>query len=222
MSTGTKSSFPCTNFLETDAIFLEFANDLDNLAGGSSSVDDNSESTSQPSATPTTKRHVQSRLLELECYVAANGQVLMTITADAEKPISPHIHRSLQLGDRRADIDRQYIEVNLQRFFVLNFNDQAMNRGDCHRHFKKYNNSEEARAIHQTYWWDKMRIDTSSVITTNNHEQTIITGGQSRFYNDNMSSLSKEESQLIMWSCYGKHTFKIGRSCPRLWKMRMY
>ncbi|TYJ96611.1 gamma-aminobutyrate transaminase POP2 [Cucumis melo var. makuwa] len=133
-SLGTKSSFPCTNFLETDAIFLEFANDLDNLAGGSSSVDDNSESTSQPSATPTTKRHVQSRLLELECYVAANGQ---------------------------ADIDRQYIEVNLQRFFVLNFNDQAMNR-----HFKKYNNSEEARAIHQTYWWDKMRIDTSSVITT--------------------------------------------------------
>ncbi|KAA0044951.1 gamma-aminobutyrate transaminase POP2 [Cucumis melo var. makuwa] len=34
-------SFPRTNFLEMDAMFLEFANDLDNLAGGSSSVGDN-------------------------------------------------------------------------------------------------------------------------------------------------------------------------------------
>ncbi|KAA0048670.1 CACTA en-spm transposon protein [Cucumis melo var. makuwa] len=35
-------SFPCTNFLETDAMFLKFADDLDNLAGGSSSVGSNS------------------------------------------------------------------------------------------------------------------------------------------------------------------------------------
>ncbi|KAA0065343.1 CACTA en-spm transposon protein [Cucumis melo var. makuwa] len=151
----TMSSFPCTNFLETDAIFLEFVDDLDNLAGGSSSVDDNSESTSQPSATPTTKRHAQSRLLELERYVAANGQVLMTITPDAEKPISPYIHRSLQLGDMRVCSLSIKCLAPIKSF-----------RGDCHRHFKKYNNSEEARAIHQTYWWDKMRIDTSSVITT--------------------------------------------------------
>ena len=41
MSTGTMSSFPRTNFLETDAMFLEFEDNLDNLAGGSSSVDDN-------------------------------------------------------------------------------------------------------------------------------------------------------------------------------------
>ncbi|TYK25893.1 gamma-aminobutyrate transaminase POP2 [Cucumis melo var. makuwa] len=34
-------SFPRTNFLETDAMFLEFADDLDNLVGGSLFVDDN-------------------------------------------------------------------------------------------------------------------------------------------------------------------------------------
>ncbi|KAA0032530.1 gamma-aminobutyrate transaminase POP2 [Cucumis melo var. makuwa] len=67
----TMSSFPRTNFFEMDAIFLEFADDLDNLARGSSSVDDNSDesnngSSSQPSATSTTRRRVQSRLLELE------------------------------------------------------------------------------------------------------------------------------------------------------------
>ena len=37
----TMSSFP-SGFNETDVMFLEFFEDLDNLAGGSSSVDDNS------------------------------------------------------------------------------------------------------------------------------------------------------------------------------------
>ncbi|TYK16299.1 gamma-aminobutyrate transaminase POP2 [Cucumis melo var. makuwa] len=42
-ASGTSTmSFPRTNFLETDAMSLEFADDLDNLAGGSSSVGDNS------------------------------------------------------------------------------------------------------------------------------------------------------------------------------------
>ncbi|KAA0045129.1 CACTA en-spm transposon protein [Cucumis melo var. makuwa] len=57
------------------------------------------------------------------------------------------IRRSLQPGDRR-------------RFFVLDLNDQAMNRfvehqmlttfkefqADCHKHFKKYSGPEEAHA----------------------------------------------------------------------------
>ncbi|KAA0047059.1 gamma-aminobutyrate transaminase POP2 [Cucumis melo var. makuwa] len=34
-------SYPHNNFLETNVMFLEFADDLDNLAGGSSSVGDN-------------------------------------------------------------------------------------------------------------------------------------------------------------------------------------
>ena len=41
MSTGTMSLFPC-GFYEMDAIVLEFAEDLDNLAGGSSSTGNNS------------------------------------------------------------------------------------------------------------------------------------------------------------------------------------
>ncbi|KAA0053195.1 CACTA en-spm transposon protein [Cucumis melo var. makuwa] len=64
---------------------------------------------------------------------------------------------------RWADVGREYIEVvkgALQRFFVLDFNDQAMNRfvehqmltsfkefrGNCHRHFKKYSDPKQARA----------------------------------------------------------------------------
>ena len=40
MFTGTMSLFPC-DFDEADAMFLKFAEDLDNLAGRSSSVGDN-------------------------------------------------------------------------------------------------------------------------------------------------------------------------------------
>ncbi|KAA0064029.1 gamma-aminobutyrate transaminase POP2 [Cucumis melo var. makuwa] len=69
---GTMSSFS-RGFDETDAMFLEFAEDLDNLARGLSLVGDNSTGTSQPSATPTPKRRTQSRHLEFEHYVAANG-----------------------------------------------------------------------------------------------------------------------------------------------------
>uniref|UniRef100_A0A9I9EHF8 CACTA en-spm transposon protein n=1 Tax=Cucumis melo TaxID=3656 RepID=A0A9I9EHF8_CUCME len=86
----------------------------------------------------------------------------MTIAPGAEKPISPHAVRFSQaIG--WTDVGREYIEVvkgDLQRFFVLDFNDQAMNRfvehqmlttfkefrADCHKHFKKYSDPEEARA----------------------------------------------------------------------------
>ncbi|KAA0043440.1 uncharacterized protein E6C27_scaffold1639G00520 [Cucumis melo var. makuwa] len=96
-------------------------------------------------------------------------------TRGAEKPISPHVVRFSQaIGVcvrktfsvcclKWANVGREYIKVvkgDLQRFFVLDFNDQAMNRFiehqmlstfkefrvDCHRHFKKYNDPEEARA----------------------------------------------------------------------------
>ncbi|KAA0042203.1 CACTA en-spm transposon protein [Cucumis melo var. makuwa] len=141
--------------METDDMFLQFEDDLDNnIAGGSSSVGDNTESSSQQ-ATPTPRRRAQSRLLELERHVAINGRIPMTIAPGAEKPISPHAVRFSQAIE--------YIEVvkgDLQRLFVLDFNDQAMNRfvehqmlttfkefqADCHRHFKKYSDPEEARA----------------------------------------------------------------------------
>ncbi|KAA0042998.1 CACTA en-spm transposon protein [Cucumis melo var. makuwa] len=75
--TGTMSPFS-SDFIETDAMFLEFANDLDNPVGGSSLVSNNYG------------RRVQSRLLEMECYVAANGWIMMTIAPDTEKPIFSH------------------------------------------------------------------------------------------------------------------------------------
>ncbi|KAA0056757.1 CACTA en-spm transposon protein [Cucumis melo var. makuwa] len=82
----TMSSFSRA-FLEMS---LEFVEDLDNPAEGSSSVGDNSGS-SQPFMTPTPKRRAQSRLLELELYVVADERILMTITLGAEKPMSPHV-----------------------------------------------------------------------------------------------------------------------------------
>uniref|UniRef100_A0A9I9E2P7 CACTA en-spm transposon protein n=1 Tax=Cucumis melo TaxID=3656 RepID=A0A9I9E2P7_CUCME len=105
--------------METDDMFLQFEEDLDNIAGGSSSVGDNTE------------RHV-----------AINGRIPMTIAPGAEKPISPHAVRFSQaIGVcvrktfpvrclKWTDVGREYIEVvkgDLQRLFVLDFNDQAMN-----------------------------------------------------------------------------------------------
>ncbi|KAA0065518.1 CACTA en-spm transposon protein [Cucumis melo var. makuwa] len=161
VSRGVIMSYRRSNFMETDDMFLQFEEDLDNIAGGSSSVGDNTGSSSQQT-TPTPRRRAQSRLLELKRHVAINGRILMTIAPGAEKPISPHAVRFSQaIG--WADVGREYIEVvkgDLQRLFVLDFNDQAMNRfvehqmfttfkefrTDCHRHFKKYSDSEEARA----------------------------------------------------------------------------
>ncbi|TYK11881.1 CACTA en-spm transposon protein [Cucumis melo var. makuwa] len=128
-------------------MFLQLEDDLDNnIAGGSSSVGDNTESSSQQ-ATPTPRRRAQSRLLELERHVTINGRIPMTIAPGTEKPISPHAVRFSQA-------------IGVCRLFVLDFNDQAMNRfvehqmlttfkefrADCHRHFKKYSDPEEARA----------------------------------------------------------------------------
>ncbi|TYK29077.1 CACTA en-spm transposon protein [Cucumis melo var. makuwa] len=168
-------SYRRSNFMETDDMFLQSEDDLDNIAGGSSSVGNNTAGFSSQQVTLTPNRRAQSRLLELECHVAINGRILMTIAPEAEKPISPYVVCFSQaIGVcvritfpvhclKWADVGREYIEVvkgDLQRLFVLDFNDQAMNRfvehqmlmtfkefrADCHRHFKEYNDPEEARA----------------------------------------------------------------------------
>ncbi|KAA0045075.1 CACTA en-spm transposon protein [Cucumis melo var. makuwa] len=128
--------------METDNMFLQFEDDLDNIAGGSSSVGDNTAGSSSQQTTSTPRRRAQSRLLELERIVAINGRIPMTIAPGAEKPISPHAVRFSQVIDvcvrktfpvrclKWADVGREYIEVvkdDLQRLFVLDFNDQAMN-----------------------------------------------------------------------------------------------
>ncbi|KAA0060291.1 CACTA en-spm transposon protein [Cucumis melo var. makuwa] len=143
----TMSSFP-SSFDETDVMFLEFAKDLNNPTGWSSSVDDNSD--------------------------------------ESNEPISPHVVRFSQaIGVcvrktfpvhclRWANIGGEYIEVikgDLQCFFVLDFKDQAMNRS----------NHETTRLL-----------DRSNL--------TIIAAGQSRFYNENTSSLSNENQMLELQS----------------------
>ncbi|TYK04082.1 CACTA en-spm transposon protein [Cucumis melo var. makuwa] len=148
---GTISSFS-SGFNEKDAMFREFIKDLNNTIGGSSSVGDN-----------------------LEHYVHANRRIPMSIDSGVEKRISPHVVRlSLAINMcvrktfpfyylRWADLEKEYIKVvkgDLQSFFVLDFNDQTMNRfvehqmlttfkkfmGHCHRHFRKYSDPEEASA----------------------------------------------------------------------------
>ncbi|KAA0065615.1 wall-associated receptor kinase-like 10 [Cucumis melo var. makuwa] len=114
-----------------------------------------------------------SRLLELDFYVHANGRISMSIAPGAEEPILPHVVRFSQTIDmcvkktflvcclRWAYVRREYIEVvkgDLQRFLFLIstitmdrfVENQVLNtfkefRGDCYRHFKKYD-PEEARA----------------------------------------------------------------------------
>ncbi|TYK26515.1 CACTA en-spm transposon protein [Cucumis melo var. makuwa] len=142
-----------SSFDKTDAMFLEFTKDLNNPAGGSLLVGDHSN---------------------LELYIHANEWIPMSIAPGTEKPISSHVVFLSQAIEvcvqktfsvhclRWTNIGREYIEVvkgDLQRLFMLDFNDQTMNRfiehqmlntvkefrGDYHRHFKKYSDSEEAR-----------------------------------------------------------------------------
>ncbi|KAA0044918.1 CACTA en-spm transposon protein [Cucumis melo var. makuwa] len=160
------SSYPHNNFLETNAMFLEFADNLDNLTEGSSLMGENS----------------------------ASGHIQMMIAPGAENSIFSYVVRFSQ------------------QFFVFDFNDQAMNRfvkhqmlstfkefwGDYHRHFKKYDDPEEEQSRA-----NKAARQKSSL--------TIIAARQSRFYNNSMSSLSKEGSRSIVRSCFRKHTFNLGQ-----------
>ncbi|KAL0537365.1 hypothetical protein IC582_026343 [Cucumis melo] len=103
-------------------MFFEFAEDLDILVGGWSLVGNNS-GTFQPSGTPTPRRCAQSRLLELERYVAANVQIPTTIVSGVDKPIFPHaVCFSQAIGVcvrntffvrclKWTNVGREYIEV---------------------------------------------------------------------------------------------------------------
>ncbi|KAA0049567.1 CACTA en-spm transposon protein [Cucumis melo var. makuwa] len=146
MSTSTMSSFS-SDFEEIDMMFLEFDKDLNNTTEGSSSVGDNLVKTTQPSPTP--MRHAQSLLLEFERYVHANGWIPMSI---APRRRSPFRHTLFSSAKPLAC-----------HFFMLDFNDQAMNRSNHRR---------------------TSLLDKSSL--------TIMATGLSHFYNDNTTSLSNE------------------------------
>ncbi|KAA0037461.1 CACTA en-spm transposon protein [Cucumis melo var. makuwa] len=142
--------------METNDMFLQFEDDLDNLAGGSSSVGDNTAGSSSQQTTPTPRRRAQSRLLELKRHVAINGRIPMTIAPGAEKPISPHAVRFSQAISvcvrkifpvrclKLADVGREYIEVVKGDLQMLTTFKEFWT--DCHRYFKKYSDPEEARA----------------------------------------------------------------------------
>ncbi|KAA0038852.1 CACTA en-spm transposon protein [Cucumis melo var. makuwa] len=101
--------------METDDMFLQFEDDLDNIAGGSSSVGDN------------------------------------------------------------TNVRREYIEVvkgDLQRLFVLDFNDQAMNRFVEHQMLTTFISAVHSRSNHgRTRLLDRINL-------------TIIVAGPSCFYNN--------------------------------------
>ncbi|KAA0060196.1 CACTA en-spm transposon protein [Cucumis melo var. makuwa] len=116
----------------------------------------NSASTFQPSVTPTPRRHAQSRLLELEHYVAGNRRILMTIAPGAEKPIFPHIVCfSQKIGTclrktflvcclKWADVGKECIELIKANLQMLSTFKEF--QSDCHRHFKNCSDPKEAHA----------------------------------------------------------------------------
>ncbi|KAA0036833.1 NBS-LRR type resistance protein [Cucumis melo var. makuwa] len=201
-------------------MFLQFEDDLDNITGESSSVGDNTGSSSQQT-TPTPRRRAQSRLLELERHVVINGRIPMTIAPGAEKPISPQAVRFSQaIGLLSIRCSRPLKSSGLT---VIDISKSIATR-------------RRLVPTHQTHWLDVMRIGTSSttiisaVHSRSNHGRTrlldrssltIIVEGPSRFYNDSMSSLKEEGSRSIVWNCSGKHTFELGHSCRRPPRMRI-
>ncbi|KAA0054014.1 CACTA en-spm transposon protein [Cucumis melo var. makuwa] len=136
LSHASIMSYQHNNFLEMDAMFFKFDEDLDNLAEGSSSLGDN----------------------------VVNGCILMTIAPGAKKPISPYVVRFSQaIGMcvqktfpirclKWADVGREYIEVVKGDLQVIKYDEHQMLitfkefQADCHRHFKKYSDPKEARA----------------------------------------------------------------------------
>ncbi|KAA0061130.1 CACTA en-spm transposon protein [Cucumis melo var. makuwa] len=114
------SSYPRNNFMETDAMFLKSEDNLDNIAGGSSFVDENTGE-SKNFLHFNLRRRAQYRLLELECHVAINGRIPMAIAPEAEKPIFPHAVRFSQaIGVRTKLLDRGNLTIivgGLSRFY---------------------------------------------------------------------------------------------------------
>ncbi|KAA0058444.1 CACTA en-spm transposon protein [Cucumis melo var. makuwa] len=142
------STYPRHNFLEMDAMFLEFEDELDNLAGGSSSVGDN----------------------------AIHRRISMKIAPGAEKPISPHVVRIT--ARRYACAYKKYFPsaalsgrtlaqntLRTSRATSRVVKHQMLNtfkefQDNCHRHFKKYSDPEEARTnlpnILEQSWTNKV------------------------------------------------------------------
>ncbi|KAA0061328.1 NBS-LRR type resistance protein [Cucumis melo var. makuwa] len=178
----------------------------------------------RPSLPPSTAVYIKSRFLEFKRHITVNGRIPLTIAPGAEKPIFSHaVHFSQAISVwvqktflvcclKWVDIGKEYIEIIKGDLQMLTTFKEFWS--DCHRHFKKYSDPKEARLTHQTSNHERTRLlDRSNL--------TIIATGQSRFYNDSMSSLRKKESRSTVWSCFGKLTFEPGRSYHRSHRMRI-
>ncbi|KAA0036806.1 CACTA en-spm transposon protein [Cucumis melo var. makuwa] len=108
----------------------------------------------EPQPFPSLRRHQQSRNLELERYVHKHGKIPITSTLGVEKPISSHVVRFRNTIDlcvkdtfpvhclKWSSALYRFVEHQVLTSF-------KEFRGDCHRHFKKYNDLEQ----------EKLRID---------------------------------------------------------------
>ncbi|TYK01073.1 CACTA en-spm transposon protein [Cucumis melo var. makuwa] len=131
-----------------------------------------------------------------------------------------------------VDVGREYIEVvkgDLQRLFVLDFNDQVMNRfvehqmlttfkefrANCHKHFKKYSDPKEARANPPN------ALVAISAVHSRQKQPYNHSSGSKSFLQRQYELLREKESRSIVWSCSGKDTFGLGRSCRRASRMRI-
>ncbi|KAA0048542.1 CACTA en-spm transposon protein [Cucumis melo var. makuwa] len=117
----TMSSFR-RDFDETNAMFLEFAEDLDNLVGGLSSVGDNSTCIFQSSASPTPRRRAQSQLFELERYIAANGDPSLRLhkTISTNSSMTSCLQSTVQLQlQAKLDQANQRIEEQTRNYDAL-------------------------------------------------------------------------------------------------------
>ncbi|KAA0066712.1 CACTA en-spm transposon protein [Cucumis melo var. makuwa] len=120
---------------------------------------------SQPLATPTPRRRAQSRLLKLECHVAVNGRILMTIRFS--RTIGVCVRKTISVHCLKwADVGREYLEVvkgDLQHQMLITFKEFEATITDT---LKSTATPRRLVPTHQMYWLDVMRIDTSSTTTT--------------------------------------------------------
>ncbi|TYK00143.1 CACTA en-spm transposon protein [Cucumis melo var. makuwa] len=132
-----------------------------------------------------------------------------------------------------ANVGREYIEqghfIALNRFVkhqMLTYFKES--KGNCYRHFKKYNDSKQARnqpirqiggmfgslALFMRSPYEPCILEEQSQTNkaTKHSSLTIIVASPSRFYNDSTSSLRNEVSQLIVWCYSRKHMLGVSNS----------
>ncbi|TYK11054.1 NBS-LRR type resistance protein [Cucumis melo var. makuwa] len=196
------SSHPRNNFMKTDAMFLEFKDDLDNIVGGSSSVGDNAGSSS---------KNLQLRLLR-------NVRSPDSWSLSSTQAIGVCVRKTFLVHCLKwVDVGREYIEVVKGDLHTLQ-KVQRSGGGSC-QPTKRIRWTSLGSALPLRPLYESSNHGRTRMLDRSN--LTIIVAGPSRFYNDNTSSLREKGSRSIVWSCFEIHTFELGRSCRRPQRMRI-